>query len=175
MFAIGPFYSESYDPDRALASSVRAYPRAKTHNALYSKGEKFFDYRERLRVVGQKGIRVLLVVGEKVRPSPSSPLQSRAAASFFRLITAPSPPLVPHVAGLDLSARAVQGDQALHRPRRRARARAPRRPARQPLGPPREAGARHGPRADVPGRLMGGPLRAHVGWGGQRREGVVSA
>lgn len=68
MYSIAPFYAEKWDADKALQSSVDAYPRAKTHNALYSKGEKFFDYRDKLRVVGEKGVRVLMVVGEKVIP-----------------------------------------------------------------------------------------------------------
>ena len=65
MFAISPLYSESYDPNSALASAVNAQPHYLSHNSLYSNAEKFFDYRTRLPILGTKRVPVLCIVGEK--------------------------------------------------------------------------------------------------------------
>ncbi|PMD41926.1 alpha/beta-hydrolase [Hyaloscypha variabilis F] len=62
MFALGPLYSESYDSNSALKRNLETVFRARTHNDLYSKSEKYFDYRDQLKHISAKA---LVLVGEK--------------------------------------------------------------------------------------------------------------
>jgi proline iminopeptidase len=78
MFALGPLYSESYDPNSALKRNLETVFRARTHSEfrrhlsdfavnvkkdnLYSKSEKYFDYRDQLKHISAK---TLVLVGEK--------------------------------------------------------------------------------------------------------------
>ncbi|KAF8862477.1 alpha/beta-hydrolase [Acephala macrosclerotiorum] len=62
MFALGPLYSESYEPNSALKKCLETVYRAKVHNDLYSASEKYFDYRDQLKNISAK---TLVLVGEK--------------------------------------------------------------------------------------------------------------
>ncbi|KAH8596799.1 Alpha/Beta hydrolase protein [Bisporella sp. PMI_857] len=61
IFAMGPLYSETYDPYSALQRNLQIIFRAKVHNDLYSQEEKFFDYRDKLKNITAKS---LVIVGE---------------------------------------------------------------------------------------------------------------
>ncbi|KAH6672304.1 Alpha/Beta hydrolase protein [Halenospora varia] len=62
MFALGPLYSESYEPNAALKKCLETVYRSKTHNDLYSEKQKYFDYRGQLQNISAK---TLVIVGEK--------------------------------------------------------------------------------------------------------------
>ncbi|WRT70429.1 uncharacterized protein IL334_007427 [Kwoniella shivajii] len=63
MFAIGPLYSEGeYDPDKGLEAGRSKRLSAQVHNELYSEGEKYFDYRPKLKDITA---RTLIIVGDK--------------------------------------------------------------------------------------------------------------
>ncbi|KAL2210537.1 alpha/beta-hydrolase [Sarocladium strictum] len=60
-FAMAPLYKEEFDPDAGLRNALTTVCVAESHNDLYSEGEKYFDYTERLCEVEAK---TLVVVGE---------------------------------------------------------------------------------------------------------------
>ncbi|CZR65609.1 uncharacterized protein PAC_15509 [Phialocephala subalpina] len=77
MFAFGPLYSESYEPNSALKKCLETVYRAKVHNDLYSSSEKYFDYRDQLKNITAE---TLVVVGEKdwICPPDQSHLIARS-------------------------------------------------------------------------------------------------
>ncbi|KAJ4387340.1 hypothetical protein N0V93_007929 [Gnomoniopsis smithogilvyi] len=61
-FASMPLYKEVFDPDAALRGSLSTVYVAESHNDLYSKTEKYFDYTDTLHLITAK---TLIVVGEQ--------------------------------------------------------------------------------------------------------------
>ncbi|KAL2422036.1 Proline iminopeptidase PfmaB [Exophiala dermatitidis] len=78
MHAAAPLYSEAFDPDRALRKSLETKFSAEAHNDLYSKSEKFFDYRDSLDKITAK---TLVIVGEQDWICP--PAESEFIASHI--------------------------------------------------------------------------------------------
>ncbi|KUI59947.1 Proline iminopeptidase [Cytospora mali] len=61
-FASMPLYKEVFDPDAALKSCVNNVYVAESHNDLYSKTEKYFDYTSQLNQITAK---TLVIVGDQ--------------------------------------------------------------------------------------------------------------
>ncbi|KAK1149613.1 hypothetical protein N8T08_005162 [Aspergillus melleus] len=61
MLCAAPLYAEKFDPDGALRKNLETVFDAESHNDLYSTSEKYFDYRDDLRLITA---RTLVVVGE---------------------------------------------------------------------------------------------------------------
>ncbi|KUI66322.1 Proline iminopeptidase [Cytospora mali] len=61
-FASMPLYKEVFDPDAALKGCVNNVYVAESHNDLYSKTEKYFDYTSQLNQITAK---TLVIVGDQ--------------------------------------------------------------------------------------------------------------
>ncbi|CDM28863.1 hypothetical protein DTO013E5_1323 [Penicillium roqueforti] len=86
MYAAAPLYSENFDPDLALKHNIETVFYAKSHNDLYSKQEKFFDYRDQLPLITAKA---LVIVGERdwiCPPEQSKDIASRIPGAQLKVI-----------------------------------------------------------------------------------------
>ncbi|KAG7696692.1 hypothetical protein KL933_004773 [Ogataea haglerorum] len=78
MFALGPLYSETYNPNVGLTTCLNTVYRAQSHNDLYAESEKYFDYRDKLPLLQTP---TLVIVGEKDWICP--PSQSKIICSLI--------------------------------------------------------------------------------------------
>ncbi|KAJ5939459.1 Alpha/beta hydrolase fold-1 [Penicillium verhagenii] len=86
MYAAAPLYSEKFDAEAALKSNLETVFYAKSHNDLYSDGEKFFDYTDRLQYIVAN---TLIVVGEQdwiCPPGLSKEIASQIPSSRLEII-----------------------------------------------------------------------------------------